>query len=136
MNAPLPTPTQSIEFASAWRREWRYSSWTVRFSALCLMVFYLFALQSPFFAPYDPTFQNRAMPDCPPMRLHVAGPADWSQGFFYTYPMTMVDRVGYISACCIVGTCSLPIHPKNPSFSWAATVSGAIFSRESSTERA
>jgi peptide/nickel transport system permease protein len=93
MNAPLATPTQSIEPASAWRREWRYSSWTVRFSALCLMVFYLFALLSPFFAPYDPTFQNRTMPNCPPMSFHIAGPADWSRGFFYTHPMTMVDRV-------------------------------------------
>jgi len=93
MNAPLATPTQSIELASAWRREWRYSSWTVRFSALCLTVFYLFALFSPFFAPYDPTFQNRAMPDSPPMRLRIAAPADWSRGFFYTYPLTMVDRV-------------------------------------------
>jgi peptide/nickel transport system permease protein len=93
MNAPLVTPTQSIEFTSAWRREWRYSSWTVRFSALCLLVFYLFALFSPFFAPYDPTFQNRALPDSPPMRLHIAGPADWSQGFLYTHPMTMADRV-------------------------------------------
>jgi peptide/nickel transport system permease protein len=93
MNAALATPTQSIELASAWRREWRYSSWTVRFSALCLMVFYLFALLSPFFAPYDPTFQNRTMPNCPPMPLQIAGPADWSRGFFYTHPMTMVDRV-------------------------------------------
>ncbi|HKF29873.1 MAG TPA: ABC transporter permease, partial [Candidatus Binataceae bacterium] len=93
MNAPLATPTQSIELASAWRREWRYSSWTVRFSAFCLTVFYLFALFSPFFAPYDPTFQNRAMPDSPPMRLRIAAPADWSRGFFYTYPLTMVDRV-------------------------------------------
>jgi len=93
MNAPLVTPAQSMELASAWRREWRYSSWTVRFSALCLMVFYLFALFSPFFAPYDPRFQNRAMPDCPPMRLRIAAPADWSRGFFYTYPLTMVDHV-------------------------------------------
>lgn len=93
MNAPLATPTQTMELASAWRREWRYSSWTVRFSALCLMVFYLFALFSSFFAPYDPRFQNRAMPDCPPMRLRIAAPADWSRGFFYTYALSMVDHV-------------------------------------------
>ncbi len=92
MNATLATP--AIEMArplSAWRREWRHASWTVRLAALCLTVFYLFALASPFFAPYDPTFQNRLMPDCPPMRVHVAAPPDWDKGLFYTHPMKMVD---------------------------------------------
>src|SRR5262249_29415614 len=93
MNAPLATPGPSIELASAWRREWRYSSWTVRFSALCLMVFYLFALFSRFFAPYEPTFQKRAMPGSPPMPVRIAARADWSGGLSYPYPLTMVDRV-------------------------------------------
>src|SRR5215469_15530162 len=84
---------QSIEIASAARREWRYASWTVRLSVLCLVIFYLFALASPFFAPYDPTFQNRTIPDCPPMRLHIAPPSDWSQGLLYTHPVAMADRV-------------------------------------------
>jgi peptide/nickel transport system permease protein len=72
-------------------REWRLASRTVRFSVLCLGLFYLFAAASPFFAPYDPAYQNRRMPDCPPMRIHVSAPADWSQGFLWTYPMRMVD---------------------------------------------
>ena len=33
------------------------------------------------------------MPNCPPMRLVVASPGDWSQGLFYSHPMSMVDRV-------------------------------------------
>jgi len=93
MNAPVPSPAASVEVASTWRREWRIAPWTVRFSVLCLVLFYLMALASPFFAPYDPTFQNRSMPDCPPMRLHLAAPSDWSQGFLYAHPMAMVDRV-------------------------------------------
>ena len=93
MNAPVASTPQSIEVPSAWRREWQNASWTVRLSALCLAVFYLFALASPFFAPYDPTLQNRSMPDCPPMRLHIASPHEWSRGLIYTYPMAMVDSV-------------------------------------------
>jgi peptide/nickel transport system permease protein len=72
-------------------REWRLASRTVRASAICLVLFYLFAAFSPFFAPYDPTYQNRTMPDCPPMRLHLSAPSDWGQGFFWTHPMRMVD---------------------------------------------
>ena len=53
--------------SSGLAREWRAASRTVRFSALCLAFFYLLAAASPFFASYDPTEQNRAMPDCPPM---------------------------------------------------------------------
>jgi len=93
MNAPVASTPQSIEVPSAWRREWQYASWTVRLSALCLTLFYLFALASPFFAPYDPTLQNRSMPDCPPMRPHLASPSEWSQGLLYAHPMAMVDRV-------------------------------------------
>ncbi|HTR61432.1 MAG TPA: ABC transporter permease [Candidatus Binataceae bacterium] len=92
MNVPVAS-SGSVEFASAWSREWSRAPWTVRLSVLCLALFYLMALASPFFAPYDPTFQNRTMPDCPPMTLHLASPSDWSRGFLYTHPMTMDDRV-------------------------------------------
>ncbi len=97
MSAPataMPHP-QSVAAAARVRggvaREWRLASRTVRVSALCLVLFYLFAAFSPFFAPYDPAYQNRAMPDCPPMRLHLSAPADWPHGLFWTYPMRMVD---------------------------------------------
>src|ERR1700732_2183112 len=73
------------------RREWRLGSWPVRFSALCLMLFYLLAIASPVIAPYDPTYQNRRLPDCPPMRLHISPPSEWSHAFLYAYPMRMID---------------------------------------------
>jgi peptide/nickel transport system permease protein len=91
MNVQVTSASREVGVESVWRREWRYASWTVRFAAGCLVLFYLFALASPFFAPYDPTFENRGMPDCPPMRPHLAAPADWSQGFFYAYPMKLVE---------------------------------------------
>jgi len=95
MNAPA-TPAlafpEGVRFP-ALRREWRYASWVVRLSALCLLFFYALAVVSPFFAPYDPTFQNRTMPDCPPMGLHVAAPGEWSQGFLFAYPMRMIDPI-------------------------------------------
>ena len=72
-------------------REWRLASRTVRVSAMFLVLFYLFAAASPFFAPYDPTEQNRRLPDCPPMRIHLSAPSDWSEGFFWTSPLRMVD---------------------------------------------
>jgi peptide/nickel transport system permease protein len=78
---------------AALRREWRLASWTVRASALCLIFFYLLVVASPFFAPYSPYYQNRGMPDCPPMRLHLAAPSDWSQGLLWTHPMRMVDPI-------------------------------------------
>src|SRR5258708_12977926 len=77
--------------ASGMRSEWRIASWTVRFSAICLVAFYLLAAASPFFASYDPTYQNRTMPDCPPMALHLSAPSEWSRGLFYTHPMQMTD---------------------------------------------
>jgi peptide/nickel transport system permease protein len=80
---------QRVGFSLA--REWRLASRTVRASATCLVIFYLFAALSPFFAPYDPTYQNRKMPDCPPMRLHLSAPSDWAQGLFWTHPMHLVD---------------------------------------------
>ncbi|HVN64485.1 MAG TPA: ABC transporter permease [Candidatus Binataceae bacterium] len=74
-------------------REWRIAPRTVQFSALCLAIFYLFAIASPFFAPYDPTFQNRAMPDCPPMHPHLSAPFDWNRGLLYAYPVRMTDEI-------------------------------------------
>src|ERR1700726_4094628 len=73
------------------RREWRLASWPVRFLTFCLLLFYLLAIASPIIAPYDPTYQNRRFPDCPPMRLHLSGPNEWSHAFLYAYPMQMVD---------------------------------------------
>ena len=78
--------------SSAVAREWRLASRTVRFSAICLVAFYLLAAASPFFASYDPAYQNREMPDCPPMALHLSAPSDWSRGLFYTHPMHMQDK--------------------------------------------
>src|SRR5208283_6196354 len=74
-------------------REWRLASRTVRFSAVCLAIFYLLAAASPFFASYDPAYQNREMPDCPPMPLHVNSPSEWSRALFYTHPMRMQDPI-------------------------------------------
>jgi len=72
-------------------REWRKASWPVRISALCLALFYFFAVASPFVAPYDPTLQYRGLPNCPPMGIRLAPPSKWSQGLLYTHPMTNVD---------------------------------------------
>ena len=83
--------TSPAGYRSALAREWRLASWPVRFSALCLTLFYLLAAASPFFAPYDPTLQRRELPDCPPMGLHLAAPAQWHNGFFYSYPLWMAD---------------------------------------------
>ncbi len=69
--------------------EWRIASLTVKFSALLLLLFYLFAAASPIIAPYDPAHQWRELPDCPPMRLHLAPRADWNQGFLYAWPMRL-----------------------------------------------
>src|ERR1700688_152849 len=77
---------------SSLAREWHLASRTVRFSALCLTLFYLLAAASPFFASYDPAYQNREMPDCPPMSLHLSAPSEWSRSLFYTHPMHMQDK--------------------------------------------
>lgn len=81
-------------FVTGVTREWRMGSWPVRFSAFCLIVFYLLAIASPVIAPYDPTYQNRTLPDCPPMALHLSPPSQWSRGLLYAHPMRMVDRIG------------------------------------------
>ncbi len=78
-------------YLAGMRREWRLASWPVRFSAICLLLFYLLAIASPIIAPYDPTYQNRRLPDCPPMALHFSPPSEWPRAFFYAYPMAMVD---------------------------------------------
>ncbi|HLI81681.1 MAG TPA: ABC transporter permease [Candidatus Binataceae bacterium] len=89
LEIPLPQPHRGM--IAGLLREWRLASWPVRFSALCLVLFYLLAIASPFIAPYDPTYQNRRLPDCPPMRLHLSAPSEWSHAFLYAYPMRMVD---------------------------------------------
>jgi peptide/nickel transport system permease protein len=98
MNA-VPTLQVNLQAAaiparkpSTLAREWRLASGTVRFSAICLALFYLLAAASPFFASYDPAYQNREMPDCPPMSLHVSAPSEWSRSLFYTHPMHMQDK--------------------------------------------
>jgi len=80
-------------FAVGARDEWRRASWTVRVSVMCLMLFYLFAAASPFIAPYDPAYQYRDLPDCPPMRLHLTPVSERAHGFFFAYPMKMDDPV-------------------------------------------
>lgn len=96
--AARPTPargarSRSRAFAVGARREWRQAPYTVRGSILCLVVFYLFAAASPIIAPYDPTHQYRNFPDCPPMRIHLAAPAEWSHGWLFAYPLTMTDAM-------------------------------------------
>ncbi|MFZ0890647.1 MAG: ABC transporter permease, partial [Candidatus Binataceae bacterium] len=80
-----------VGWLEALKREWRWASWPVRFSAACLLLFYLLAIASPFFAPYDPTEQYRELPDCPPMSLHLSAPKKWPRGIFYTYATRMAD---------------------------------------------
>ncbi len=77
-------------------REWRRASWVVRLSVSCLLLFYFFAAASPFIAPYDPIRQYRNLPDCPPMRLHLASSAEWAHGFFYAHPMRLSDAAARI----------------------------------------
>ena len=97
MSAPATTLPRLETAAAASRvrgglaREWRLASRTVRACVICLAVFYLFAAFSPFFAPYDPAYQNRRMPDCPPMRPHLSALADWPHALLWTHPMHMVD---------------------------------------------
>src|SRR5271167_1599003 len=89
--ANLQRAAVSARSTASVAREWRLASRTVRFSATCLAFFYLLAAASPFFASYDPTYQKRTMPDCPPMRLHLSAPSEWSQGLLYAHPMRMTD---------------------------------------------
>lgn len=79
--------------AGVLRDEWRRASWAVRLSVICLALFYFFAAASPLIAPYDPTYQYRNLPDCPPMRLHLSAPGEWTHGFFYACPMKLQDSL-------------------------------------------
>ena len=92
LQANLQGAAVSARKPSSIAREWRLASRTVRFSAICLMLFYLLAAASPFFASYDPTYQNREMPDCPPMSIHLSAPSEWSRSLFYSHPMHMEDK--------------------------------------------
>src|SRR5258708_6673842 len=91
LQAKLQGAAVSAGRPSSFAREWRLASRTVRFSAICLVAFYLLAAASPFFASYDPAYQNREMPDCPPMSIHLSAPSEWSRSLFYTHPMHMQD---------------------------------------------
>src|SRR5271156_7227033 len=91
--ANLQRAAVSARSTASVAREWHLASRTVRFSAICLAIFYLLAAASPFFASYDPTYQNREMPDCPPMSLHVSAPSEWSRSIFYTHPTHMQDPI-------------------------------------------
>jgi peptide/nickel transport system permease protein len=96
---PSPTPVHRGSFARVLavaqgvRREWRIAQWPARIAVIFLLLFYVFAAASPFIAPYDPTYQYRNLPDCPPMGLHLNPPSQWRHGFFFAYPMKMVDRL-------------------------------------------
>ncbi|MGH7934954.1 MAG: ABC transporter permease [Candidatus Binataceae bacterium] len=70
------------------------ASWPVRFSAICLIIFYFLAAASPVVAPYDPAYQYRELPDCPPMALYLSPRSEWPHGFLYAYQMKMIDAVG------------------------------------------
>jgi peptide/nickel transport system permease protein len=76
---------------AALARQWVASPWIVRLSSLCLLVFYLFAAASPLIAPYDPIRQYRDQPDCPPMALHVTPALERAHGWFFAYPLKMVN---------------------------------------------
>ncbi|MFZ2063613.1 MAG: ABC transporter permease [Candidatus Binatus sp.] len=98
LQANLQGAAVSARKPSSLAREWRLASRTIRFSTICLIFFYLLAAASPFFASYDPAYQNREMPDCPPMSLHLSTPSEWSRSLFYTHPMHMQDTSARIFA--------------------------------------
>jgi len=65
--------------------------WPARAAVIVLTIFYLFAVASPVIAPYDPAYQFRSLPDCPPMRLHFSHGVDRANGLFFAYPMKIAD---------------------------------------------
>src|SRR5262249_32706700 len=99
----LPRPASESELSAAapgqWEQsgagalahQWNASPWIVRISSFCLIFFYLFAAASPIIAPYDPVRQYRSQPDCPPMALHLTLASERSHGWFFAYPMKMVN---------------------------------------------
>jgi len=89
---PVATPRRWTRAgAGALARQWSASPWIVRVSSFCLLLFYLFAAASPLIAPYDPIRQYRNQPDCPPMALHLTPAAERAHGWFFAYPMKMVN---------------------------------------------
>ncbi len=88
-----PPPLRRQGVGAGLAREWRLGSWPVRLSALCLLLFYFLAVAAPLVAPYDPAFQWRELPDCPPMGLHLSAPSEWRHAFLYVYPIRMADPV-------------------------------------------
>jgi peptide/nickel transport system permease protein len=93
---PAARTSRVREWCEGLGREWRRASWVVRLSVTCLLLFYFLAAASPVVAPYDPIRQYRNLPDCPPMHLRLAAPAQWAHGFFYAYPMRMSDAAARI----------------------------------------
>ena len=70
---------------------WR---WRAGLSGVVLLVLYAMAALAPWIAPYEPGEQFRRSPNAPPMRVHVAPPADWlAQGVLYVHPQRMVDSL-------------------------------------------
>ena len=90
--------SRARRISGALGREWRRASWVVRLSIVCLLTFYVLAAASPLIAPYDPIRQYRNLPDCPPMRLRLAPPAEWGRGFLYAHPMRLSDAAARLYA--------------------------------------
>src|SRR6266851_6789513 len=86
-----PSAPQDIALAARLRAEWRVARWPARASIIVLLLFYLFASASPVIAPYDPAYQYRDLPDCPPMALHLSRGADRNHSLFFAYPAKMLD---------------------------------------------
>jgi len=91
---PLASTPDLPPQPNLWARlsdEWRIAQWPARFSVVVLLLFYLMAAASPVIAPYDPAYQYRSLPDCPPMALHLSHGADRAHGYLFAYPLRMVD---------------------------------------------
>ena len=58
-------------------------------SAALLALFYLSAIGAPWVAPYDPSEQNRRLPNAPPSDLRVGLLS--GRPLFYTHPVELVD---------------------------------------------
>jgi len=93
---PPSATHRAAGFGAGLAREWRRAAWTVRLSAICLLAFYILAAAAPFFAPYDPAFQYRDLPDCSPMRLHLSPPSQWNHALLFAYPMKLADPAARI----------------------------------------
>jgi len=88
---PKPETASRGNIAARLIMEWRIAQWPARVSIVVLLLFYLFAAASPVIAPYDPAYQYRDLPDCPPMALHLSHGADRAHGLFFAYPAKMLD---------------------------------------------